>query len=247
MTTYAQTNLQLFNQLRQAGYSNADIGFLRVAYDLAMQLFTGLFRGSGKTFLAHLVGTASILTSQHAPIAVVTAGLLHAAYSHGQFGPRRRGISDAKREHVRRAIGYEVEELVARYSTFWWDEQTIRMTRESLDSISSQDGKVLLVRLANELEDHLDLGILYCNDAARHRDYIESCLYMCVEMAERLGYPDLASALKQAFDAVVSDEVIPALSTRQKESFVLDPPSYFHWLVVRCHYLFAHRFHGPPL
>ncbi len=58
--TYAQTNIQLFNQLRLAQYSEADLNYLCNIYDFALQIFTGCLRGSGKPFLSHLVGTASI-------------------------------------------------------------------------------------------------------------------------------------------------------------------------------------------
>ena len=51
--TYAQTSLQLFNQMRQAGYSPDDLATVRRAYDLAMKLFTSEYRGSGKPLLSH--------------------------------------------------------------------------------------------------------------------------------------------------------------------------------------------------
>src|SRR5215469_10044102 len=77
MTVYAQTNIQLYNQLAELGYTAEDARRVHRAYGLAMQLFTGSYRGSGRPFLSHLVGTASVLASVRAPIEVVTAGLLH--------------------------------------------------------------------------------------------------------------------------------------------------------------------------
>ncbi|NJL09589.1 MAG: hypothetical protein HC908_03480 [Calothrix sp. SM1_7_51] len=67
MHCFAQTNIQLFNQLHREGYSSTDLSLIANAYSLAMELFTGTFRPSKKTFIAHLVGTASILASLHAP------------------------------------------------------------------------------------------------------------------------------------------------------------------------------------
>ena len=61
---YAQTNIQLFNQLRRDGYSKTDLDLVRDAYELAMVLFSGRFQPSGKSFIAHVVGTASILASR---------------------------------------------------------------------------------------------------------------------------------------------------------------------------------------
>ena len=74
---YAQTNIQLYRQLAELGYPSTDVSRVHRGHSLAMKLFTGLFRGSGRPFLAHLVGTASVLASVRVPIEVVTAGLLH--------------------------------------------------------------------------------------------------------------------------------------------------------------------------
>ena len=63
MDTYAQTNIQLFDQLQHEGYTEDELNVIRDTYALATRLFTGLFRPSGKTFVAHAVGIASILGS----------------------------------------------------------------------------------------------------------------------------------------------------------------------------------------
>src|SRR5262249_47294175 len=82
---FAQTIIQLHNQLVRDGYTVDDLRQVRRAYDLAATLFGGMLRASGKTFLAHCVGTASTLARFGAPGVVVVAGLLHAAYTHGRF------------------------------------------------------------------------------------------------------------------------------------------------------------------
>src|SRR4051812_50178326 len=71
---YAQTNLQLYAQLRRAGAAEQDLALVRAGYDLAMHLCPASFRGSGKPLLAHLVGTASILAAMDQSARVVTAG-----------------------------------------------------------------------------------------------------------------------------------------------------------------------------
>ncbi len=101
MTNYAQTNIQLYNQLRDKGYSKQEINAVYQAYELAIQLLGCLFRTSGKTFIAHLVGTASILGSIHVPANIVVAGLLHAAYVRGDFGNIKGGLYDKNRDGVR--------------------------------------------------------------------------------------------------------------------------------------------------
>ena len=111
MHTFAQTNIQLVNQLYRDRYTLAELGPIFASYELAMRLFTGRFRASGKTFIAHLIGTASILGSLRASSNLVAAGLLHAIYATGDFGDGVQGISNAKREQVRATVGEEVEEF----------------------------------------------------------------------------------------------------------------------------------------
>jgi len=86
----AQTNLGLYKQAHAAGYARGELVWLRDCYEFATSLFTGHLRASGKPFLSHLVGTASTLAALGAPAVAVGAGLLHAAYSDGDFGIMRR-------------------------------------------------------------------------------------------------------------------------------------------------------------
>lgn len=246
MHSYAQTNLQLFNQLRRDGYSNTDLSCILNAYKLVMCLFTGCFRSSGKTFIAHLVGTASILSSLHVPAMVVAAGLIHAAYANGDFGDGGKGISDAKREQLRRAVGQEVEEYVAKYTAMQWNEQTIPAIRDRLDALAPIDRDVLLIRLANELEEYLDLGILYCGEV-KHQQYINHDRHLMVEMAEKLGFPTLAGELARVLRETALAEIPMELRYHcgENSSFLIAPSSYqrrlevafYHWLVSGLRYL----------
>src|SRR6266496_2989813 len=112
---YAQTNIQLLDQLRREGYAKAELTLIRNAYELARELYSGYFIFLGRTQIAHVVGTASILGSVHAPAELVAAGILHNVYDTGDFGDGRGGVSDARREQVRRAVGATVEEYVCRF------------------------------------------------------------------------------------------------------------------------------------
>jgi (p)ppGpp synthase/HD superfamily hydrolase len=238
-TGYAQTNLQLYAELREAKYPPADIACIRAAYELAMVLFTGRYRGSGKPFLAHLVGTASILASMHVRAPIVAAGLLHASYTQGEFGNGWSGAGPEKREWLRRAVGAEVEDLVGRYTSLRWHAHTIPKIEEGLDALDPREREVLLIRLANELEDHLDLGVLYCADARRRRDHVSASLYLCVDMAKRLGFPHLADALAQAFRETLSTELPMSLRRADSGSFVVAPASYALRWPVRLRRLLA--------
>src|SRR5262245_11904038 len=73
----AQTNLQLYNQLLARGWTTNDLHHARAAYELAADLFSGQYRCSGKPFVAHLVGTASVAAAVGLPSELVLAALLH--------------------------------------------------------------------------------------------------------------------------------------------------------------------------
>jgi (p)ppGpp synthase/HD superfamily hydrolase len=245
MYSYAQTNIQLFNQLQRDGYSNTDLSCILKAYQLTMRLFTGGFRASGKTFIAHLVGTASILSSLHTPTNVVAASLIHAAYTNGDFGDGKTGISQARRKQVRCAVGYEVEEYVARYTALQWNEQTIAAICDRLDSLDKIDRDVLLIRLANELEEYLDLGIIYCGDI-KYQRYIHHHGNLIVKIANNLGFPTLAIQLEKAFKETANAEIAQEFcnQTGHNSSYLIVPRScrkrvslsVFNWLVAQSRY-----------
>ncbi len=223
---YAQTNLQLYAQLRRAGAHQEDLALVRRGYDLAMHLCPASFRGSGKPLLAHLVGTASVLAAIGQPARVVTAGLLHAAYAFGDFGDATRGITDTRRARVRQAVGVDVEELIASYTRFEWNSRTIPGIRQRVPSLGPAEREVLIIRLANELEDHLDCGVLYCGNGEQRRAYIRSPLKQSVDMARSLGQMKLADSLDEAFQETLRVELPAALRNQHDYTFVQPPLSH---------------------
>ncbi|MFB2919364.1 MULTISPECIES: DUF6817 domain-containing protein [Aerosakkonema] len=226
MYPFAQTNIQLFAQLSRQGYSETELSCILKAYQLAMSLFTGFFRGDSKTFIAHLVGTASIVASVNAPVEVVAASLLHAAYMQGDFGDGGTGISNSKREQVRRAVGKDVEEYIAKYTGLKWNEESISAIAQSLNTLTPSDRQVLLMRLANELEDHLDLGILYCANFEKRLHYVKCSGDLIVKIAKELGFATLAAELTRVFAEVTSANIPAGLRGTYNYSFQLAPKSY---------------------
>jgi (p)ppGpp synthase/HD superfamily hydrolase len=223
---YAQTSLQLFNQMRHAGYTTEDLATVRRAYDLAMRLFTSEYRGSGKPLLAHLVGTASVLVSLRARVPVVAAAVLHAAYLFGEFGDGRRRSTPAKRDILRQAVGSDIEDLITRYDELRWEPGNVPQIHARVGTMTPGERDVLLIRLANELEDHLDLGVLYCGNADGRRAAIHSWLGLCVDMAHGLGQPVLAAELKRVFDEVLSDDLPAVLRQTHKYTHRVPPASH---------------------
>jgi (p)ppGpp synthase/HD superfamily hydrolase len=239
MHYFAQTNIQLFNQLDRSGYSSADLSCIYKTYNLSMQLFTGAFRPSGKTFIAHLVGTASILAFLHAPIKVVATGLIHAAYEAGDFGDGRKGISPYRRQQLKLVLGHEIEEYVAQYFAFKWHEETILSTCDRFESLNIAEREILLIRLANELEEYLDLGLLYCG-VLKQEQYSNRARNLILEMAEKLAGTDFSNKLKQAFQEAELAQIPIEFQnqTNRNYSCVIVPKSYKKRLfVVLCYFL----------
>ena len=227
MIAYAQTNLQLFKQLQDSEYSPAELGCIRDGYQLAMELFTGLFRPSGKVFIEHLVGVASILCSLHARIELIAAGLLHAAYIHGDYGSIPPPLAE-KRRRVANAVGSGAEEYIFRYTNFAWGTLVIRRIRQQLNDPMEIDREVVLLRLANELEDNLDLGLAYCPDSETRRRNLDICDNLMVEIARGLAQPELALVMERTFRDTLSLEAPDEFRnvTKHKDAFLIAPKSY---------------------
>jgi (p)ppGpp synthase/HD superfamily hydrolase len=194
---FAQTNLQLYNQLRGAGYGQDDLALIRRCYDLAVKLFAGSFRPTGKPFLAHLVGTASVLAEERETAVIVGAGLLHAAYAYGDFALAHR-LPGRRRRKLREATNVAVEMLVARYTRFEWNSPVMSALVRQAGSLPAQDRDVVLIRLANELEDMLDLGLRYCGKGDERGLTSGQDLDVAISLARAVERPRLAKALQQA-------------------------------------------------
>jgi gluconolactonase len=223
MHYYAQTNLQLFNQLRGDGYSKADLGLVRDAYELAMLLFSGRFQPSGKSFIAHVVGTAGILASLRLTAPVVAAGLLHNVYESGDFSDGRNGISQARRRKIRKALGPEVETYISKFPALYWEPKTTQIARHDPDKLDPTDRAVLLILFAEHLEHLLDLDVLYYDDRAG-RFFIEHGK-MAGEIAQALGVPRLAVELREAIRETEFAELPVDPPEHRKGSFVIAPAS----------------------
>jgi gluconolactonase len=243
MHSYAQTNIQLFNQLRLEGYSRPDLDLVRHAYELAMVRFSGRFQPSGKSFIAHVVGTASILASLRLPAPVVAAGLLHNVYEHGDFGIARRNASRGKRRNIRRLLGSEVEEYITKFPALHWKSPAVQLSLDNPDRLALVDRHVVSIRLADYLEHLLDLDLLYYGSAMR-RYYTDSG-GIAIAVAERFGLRSLAAELKQACRETKSMELpvnLPADRVRNG-SFVIAPMSCRKRLLVTLFQTLVHGTH----
>ena len=225
---YAQNNLQLFSQLFQLGYSHPEITYIVEAYHLATQLFTCLYRPSYKCFVSHLVSTASILSTLRAPVNLIAAGLLHAAYFRGGFGEDHKGISESKRNQMRSVVGPETEAYIARYLTLPWTPSMISSLQRDTAQLSDIDRNVVILRLANELEDHLDLAILYGPSTEKRIERINRIGHLLIDLAEKLGAPVLGKELERVFNESLAREIPSELRRKSfsHNSFSTIPFSY---------------------
>lgn len=149
----AQTNLQLYMQLLESGYSKEEVALVNKAYLFTINKVHLMYRGSGKPFICHLVGTASLMTACKEPTEVILSALMHALY---QFRVPFDGVEsiDERREIIKEKFGSECDRLIHEYTQF-------EMT--SIKDINPEDNnadkKVLLMRIADELEDIVDFGL----------------------------------------------------------------------------------------
>jgi (p)ppGpp synthase/HD superfamily hydrolase len=214
----AQTNLALYKQLHDAGYDAGGLTRIRDCYEFATTLFAGHYRASGKPFLAHLTGTASILAALGAGPATVAAGLLHAAYEQGDLSEIRWRD---RRRRVARAIGPEAEAIVWRYQQMGWEIVTIQRVHGGLAELSELDRTIVLIRLANELDDNLDLAMRYSH---QDKDANRGIGEVIVSIANALHYPQLAAALAEARREAADGSWASALSLDRRRSYQLTRP-----------------------
>jgi gluconolactonase len=222
---YAQTNLQLFNQLRAAGYSANDMALIRDAYECAMELFAAHFTSSGRSLISHVVGSASITAMLRFPAQAVAASLLHNVYVNGDFGDGRSGIARSRRRTVRRCVGREVEEYVARFSGLYWQPCVIQTARRDPDALDPIDRTVLVILFAEHLDHLLHGDILYYSQAAI--DFYLDHSKLAAEIATRFQLPVLAAELQEAICKLDTVElpVHLSLKTIMRPQPVLAPAS----------------------
>ena len=237
-TRYAQTNIQLFDQLYNEGYSKTELHLVCKAYELAMHLFTGYYSRSGRPQIAHVVGTASILGSVRSAAEVVAAGLIHNVYQNGDFGDGRRGVSDPKRKQIRHAVGEKVEEYVYRFPALQLTAKTIVAIYKNLDALNPIERQVLLIQLADWLDHHLNLGQLYYSGGIeKYYQYMNHGGHLMEKIAEKLGFPTLATDLESIRTEPLLPEIYGELVSQlgKNRQRVIVPKSCCRrpWLILR--------------
>jgi (p)ppGpp synthase/HD superfamily hydrolase len=206
----AQTNIQLYNQLREAGRSLDELVTVHRAYELLTTLYPGYYQSDGKPFVAHGVGVASILGWLDQPAEIVAVGLLHNVYGNADFGDgRRAGVTPARSRLIRETVGERMAGLIERFRDVRIHPDTLEDMRRSLPERTETDRQLILVELADQLEKYVDLGLLYFGD----NDWVEGERMGAglVELANELDEPRLAEMLSSAFaEAAAAAAHVPA-------------------------------------
>ena len=219
---YAINYPQLMSQAIGAGYGLDDLRSLKNTHDLAVRLVDGFYRGQGVPFINHLVRTSSIVMVEKGSRATVRAALLHSAYSFGQFADGKQGgRSRAHQKEMVSAAGEKTERLVHLYNST--DFRKPAVLKQHLDKAAdySEDMKnVLLICLANTLEDYLDLGMSFRGNYP-YRERIEQDGKLILELAQRTGSSQLASELNEIFRATLASELPEAVQTGSRDAFEL--------------------------
>jgi hypothetical protein len=226
---FAQTNIQLYNQLREKGLPLEDLIAVHRAYELLTELYSGRFQADGKPFVAHGVGIASVLAELDQPNEFLSVGLLHNIYGNGDFGDGRLGCVNASRRRlVREAVGTHIEQLLARFPDERIERQTISEIRQTLPDRGQDERRLIIVDLADYLEKCLDLGVLYYGKNDWMLGAIDRSGADMVWLASELGEPKLAEMLSSAFATVAAQRDEVPLELRP-----YDLPRYSRLIVPR--------------
>jgi hypothetical protein len=200
----AQTNLQLYRQCVGLGYLEHDLAILRRAYEQAQEWFGHLYRASGRPFLAHLCGTASLLAVHGAPFRLVLAGLLHPLYEHVLPDPQAGRITLAQRQTLLAFLGPDLEKILHASAAFDWVNDDPQRLLAGLAQLPLTTAQVLLLRLAGDLEEQHERCLQYsAKQALQTRRWLP--LYRAV--AAELGLNAMADQLQNLLEG---DAAAPA-------------------------------------
>jgi nucleoside-diphosphate-sugar epimerase len=205
---FAVTYPQLVRQAIAAGLDERDLCDLRETFEIAQRHFDGLYRAGGQPFICHAVRTASIVLAERQPLPVVKAALVHTTYDAYRYEGSTRPRPDPRlRRRMRREVGNDVEEIVWAFHEVDWESiGAPDIHLRELPSASTVLRSVLALRVANDLENHMDLALAY-RRGRRFRERIESDGAAIAQVAREFGMPTLADELATVFRDSLEEEI----------------------------------------
>jgi hypothetical protein len=195
LESISRTNVQLLNQLIRQGRRDTTLKRVYDAYDLAVDLYSGYFQGDGKPFVIHGVAVSSIIANLGQPDDLVIAAVVHNIYGNGDFGDGEKNVvTPARQARVRAAVGRRVDDLLVRFREVRLRRSLDRVL-QTFDALSEDDRQLLLIDLADHHEKFIDGALAYYGDCSWIVDFDIPNLPKMVELAERLGHPQLGRML----------------------------------------------------
>ena len=96
----------------------------------------------------------------------------------------------------------------------------------TLPALTSSQQYVVLIRLANELEDYLDRGLCFCANASDRIARARARLDRQASLAQAIGYERLSAEMRDACAANVQGVLPAGVRTDQGHSSLRVPRSY---------------------
>jgi hypothetical protein len=190
---FAQTWPQLLQQLRSQAWTVSEIAGVKRCHDAGRELANGLYHACGKPLMAHLIGTASILAAYGAPPLLVETALVHAGYEQLEITPGEREVGA---NALGQRVGRNVDRILRDLARQDFSGLAPPDGEEALAFYRLDDARVLLIRVATEIEQHLDGATALTGK----RGDAASLLAHARAILPFLGF----GALLQAFEAAVA-------------------------------------------
>lgn len=199
MNIFAQNYPQLMNQAIAAGYSDTELLSLKKAFDIALLMSDGIYRAQGVPLLNHLTSTASIVLAEKGDSELVIVALLHAAYVVQLFDHSTRSRKlQKRRQELTELVGDRIESLIWKFERMPWYRQTVlEQYNHNYPNLDDNVKKILLIRLANELDDYLDNATEY-TIIGKNGVRSEKCLLLCKELAEKMDLSVISEKFREA-------------------------------------------------
>jgi hypothetical protein len=164
------------------------------------------------------------------------AALLHAAYLNGDFGDGLRTRTPRREAEVRAVVGAPAEALVARYCEWPWRTRIPELRDHGADALAEWERPLAFLRLANEVEEHVDFANDYCPEHA-------AGVFPLADVprcAEYLGRDELGRLAKELEAEIAGHSVPEPLHSTRRTSSAVAPRSVDTRLRLRLHH-FANR------
>lgn len=198
-----QTRSGLLDVAADRGYASVELALIAKAYQIAHVLLDGGYRPCGRPFIAHLIGTASVLVRYSFRAELVAAGLLHATYTHGV--PHADGF-EAAIDAMCATLGGNgsaVERRVRAYTLNELNRTETSAGSDMLSTLSVLDAEISAIEAANELDMHLSGEFRYSGRIGIVRPRV---MQRVARVSDVLGVAGLYDSLRHAQQQAIAEK-----------------------------------------